>query len=133
MFVPTPDDGRAVNRNLSGTTTIEGLVALTILTAGILGAVGTVAINLRAAHHSDLTSRGVRLAGEVMARIRSGIDRAGGVCASLSAGTLESTAGVSVRWSLLPERGGRAVLMEISYPSAGGRSQDSLWSFVRCF
>lgn len=122
-----------MNRGVSGTTTVEALVALTILTAGILGAAGTVAMSLRAAHRGDQTARGVRLSGEVMARIRSRIAGTGGACGSLAPGTLESPGGVSVRWSLQPERGGQVVLMEISYPPAGARSQDSLWSFVQCF
>jgi hypothetical protein len=114
-------------------TTVEALVALTMLTAGILGAAGTVATGIRTAHRGDQTSRGVRLSGDVMARIHAGIAGAGGACGSLAPGTLESLVGPSVRWSVQPQRGGRMVLMAISYPPAGARSQDSLWSFVRCF
>jgi hypothetical protein len=122
-----------MHRAVSGTTTIEALVALTMLATGILGAAGTVAAGLRAAHRGDQTSRGVRLSGEAMARIRAGIAFAGGACGFPAPGTLESPTGVSVRWSVQPERGGRAVLLEISYLPAGARSQDSLWSFVQCF
>ena len=122
-----------MNRAESGITTVEALVALTMLAAGILGAAGTVATSLRAAHRGDQTSRGVRLSGDAMARIRAGIAGAGGACGFPASGTLESPTGVSVRWSVQPERGGRTVLMEISYPPAGARSPDSLWSFVQCF
>lgn len=112
---------------------MEGLVALTMLAAGILGAAGTVAAGLQAAYRADQTSRGVRLSGEAMARIRAGITGAGGACGFPASGTLESPTGESVRWAAQPERGGRTVLMEISYPPAGARSLDSLWSFVQCF
>ena len=119
--------------DLAGTITVEALVALTILAAGVLGAAGTAAMSLRAVRRGDQTARAARLSAEVMAELRGRIAGANGECSAVASGTRTNTTGESVRWSLHPEGGGRAVLLEITFTPVPGRSRDSLWSFVRCF
>lgn len=105
-------------------------MALTILTAGVLGAAGTVAQSLRAAHRADQTARAVRLVGDVMVRLSAQI-AAGGGCGSGS-GTLTNPTGESASWTLSPQRGGAQVLIEISYVPVSRQYRDSIWSFLRC-
>ncbi len=116
-----------MNPGTSGTTTIEALVALTVLVAGVLGAAGTTAHSLRTAHRADQTARAVRLVGDVMTRLQT---RVGG-CDGAS-GIVANPTGESAHWWLQPERGGAVLFIEVSYASVSRQYRDSLWSFVRC-
>jgi hypothetical protein len=116
----------------AGTTTIEALIALTVLSAGVLGAAGTVALSLRASRDGDEAAQAAWLAGYAMTEIHARLDAAGGRCDAALSGTLEGTGGRSVRWSLQPLPRGRQILIEISYSTVRAQRRDSLWSFVRC-
>jgi hypothetical protein len=116
----------------SGTTTIEALIALTVLSAGVLGAAGTVALSLRASLDGDEAARAARLARDAVTDIHARLDAAGGGCAAALSGTVEGTRGQGARWSLLPAPRGRRILIEISYATAVTQRRDSFWSFVRC-
>ena len=109
----------------SGFTLIEVLVALVLLTVGVLGLAGVARSVTR------LTSEGLRLTtAAALAGARIEQLRAGG-CAGVGAGMAAYGAYVE-SWSADAAGAARAVLVRVTYPAPPGRRTRTLAAVIAC-
>ena len=117
-----------------GFSTVECLIALTLVSVGLLGALGTFSAAIRLGHRGDHAAAGARLLVDAMGRLRAGLERANGRCAPLAGdGVVWAASGERVDWSLDPVAGGLTVRLTLAYPTESREVSDTSWSFLPCF
>ncbi len=121
-----------MNRDNTGLTTVECLVALLIFAVGVLGAAATTALALRAEAAGERAATAARLAGTVLDSLRGALDAQGGRCSAVASGSAIGTPGTGARWDISPAAGGREVNLVLSFPSMGRASAETAWTFLPC-
>ncbi|HTS89812.1 MAG TPA: hypothetical protein VMG41_15065 [Gemmatimonadales bacterium] len=117
-----------------GFSTVECLVAVTLVSVGVLGALGTLSAAIRLGHRGDHAAAGARLLVETMGRLQADLGRANGRCAPLAGdGAVWAGSGERVDWSLVPVAGGLTVRLTLAYPTESREVSDTSWSFLPCF
>jgi hypothetical protein len=121
-----------MNRDNTGLTTVECLVALMVFTVGVLGAAATTALALRAEAAGERAATAARLAGTVLDSLRGAVDAQGGRCFGVASGSAMGSHGTAARWVVSPAGGGREVNLVLSFSSMGRVSAETAWTFIPC-
>lgn len=121
-----PSTSRSHGR--SGLTVVEVLVALMLVSVGLLGMAGSSALALRSAHGAAQEERAARRASTRLARLGA----AG--CVGAVSGVLNDPGGVPMeRWTVAPVRNGTAHLeATVFWSSSRGRRTLTVESALLC-
>lgn len=115
----------------AGFSTVEGMVAVTLLSLAALGAAATMARSARTlwvADHRQAAARATEQAVEQLgAQIRDGGSRCTGVSAGASA-----SAETVVSWTPVAAAGGLDLAFVTVHPGSRGLRSDTLWLFAPC-
>lgn len=115
-----------------GVSTVECLVALTMLAVGALGAAGMSAYALRTVVEGNRAARAARLLAAQTGRLRLGVRQSGGSCLALSGGLVSGSDGEQVQWLVGPSLGGRDLNFLVTFPTVRGQHIDTATGFVAC-
>jgi hypothetical protein len=107
------------------------LVALVILSIGVLGSLGTMALAWRADRAGAHLAAVAQSTGSLLDSLRGVTVAPGGSCAGAAAGR-DSSEGADLRWSRRPARGGQEVTVALSISLLSSVSLDTVWSFLPC-
>ncbi len=118
----------AVSRQRSGLTVVEVLVALMLVSVGLLGIAGSSALALRSARGAAQEERAARRASTRLARLGA----AG--CARAISGSLDDADGAPIeRWTVGPVNNGAARLQAtVFWSTARGRRTLTVESALLC-
>lgn len=119
-----------MRRTDAGFSTIEGLIAITLLGIGTLAAASGADLGIRAVAAGAAAARAARLAEAIAADIR-GRHHSPGECTA-DGGDTTIANGVAASWRVTPDSTGVAVLITVRFRSLLAQQAESLWSFVRC-
>jgi type IV pilus modification protein PilV len=119
----------------AGFTIVEVVIAICILSIGILGLAGTAASVTRMVGRSQQYAKASTLASERLEIIRAQVAptpaNAGAACNSLASGS--STSGVySVAWTSTAVTNGWSVRIVVTTPTARGTKTDTFTETVTC-
>jgi hypothetical protein len=118
--------------NTRGLSTIECLIAITILSIGALGNVAASAYALRTVREGNRAVRAARLLSTHTGRLRQLVRQAGGSCSALTAGRISGTHGEQLSWSVGPGTGGAGLTFVVSFPTVRGQRADTAYGFLQC-
>lgn len=119
-----------IHRN--GFTTVDCLVALILVSVGVLSTTATVALAIRAAAEGSHAARAARLLLAESARLSADLARGGGACAALTPGLRLGQAGLRLFSSATAAAGGRSVQLVVTYPTVRGQHTDTASTFLPC-
>ena len=119
-----------ITRN--GFTTVDCLVALILVSVGVLSTTATVALAIRAAAEGSQAARAARLLLSESARLSADLARGAGACAALTPGRRPGQAGLRLFSSATAATGGRSVQLVVVYPTVRGQHTDSASTFLPC-
>ncbi len=114
-----------------GLSTIEVLIALVVLSTGVLGTLGTMALAWRTQRSAERLALATRTTASVFDSLRAAVLAGGRECAVLSPGRMAGPA-VDASWTALPVPGGRRITLTLSYLPEGLRRPDSAWTLLPC-
>lgn len=123
MFLPT------TRRDTAGVTIVECLVALVLLSIGVLSAAGTVGASARLLRTGDEETAAARRVLSIVDSLRAAVARGGGTCASLSSGSAQDR-GIEVNWATGAAASGAAVELTVAYP--GRAHRDTVATRIGC-
>ena len=115
-----------------GFSTIECLVALLVLSVGLLGAAGTMALAWRAEAAGERAGLAAGLAGWVLDSLQAHTLSDQGRCDGLRSGSATGDRGTRANWAATPSRGGREIRLTLVYRSLVATATDSGWEFIPC-
>jgi len=115
-----------------GFSTVECLVALTVLAIAALGNLASSAYALRTIREGSRAVRAARLLSAQTDRLRLSVRQAGGRCLPLTAGQLVGGHGEQLTWTASPVPGGRGLTLVVSFPTVRGQHADTTAGFVAC-
>jgi type IV pilus modification protein PilV len=122
--------------NRSGFTLIEVMVAMIILSVGVLGLISTSALVTRMISRGNITTKATQLAQTRLEILRQQALSSTPTCSTLgSSGTATGPSGMSEAWTVTTP-GGTANLRQFSvtvtYPIARGTRTATLTTQIRC-
>ena len=109
----------------NGFTLIEVIVALVLLTIGVLGLAGVARSVARLTSESARLATATALAGARVERLRAGR------CAGLASGSA-ATGAYTEEWSADAGGAARAVRVTVTYPATGGSRTRALAAVIAC-
>jgi hypothetical protein len=115
-----------------GVSTVECLVALTLLTIAALGNAASSVYALRTIGEGNRTVRAARLLSAQTGQLRLAVRLAGGSCQPLTSGQIWGSHGESLAWQAGPVPGGRVLTYIISFPTVRGQYTDTTLGFLAC-
>lgn len=118
--------------NCRGVSTVECLVALTLLSIAALGNAASFLYALRAIGEGSRTVRAARLLSAQTGRLRLAVRLAGGSCQPLTGGLIPGSHGEQLVWLASPVHGGRALTYIVSFPTVRGQYTDTTYGFLAC-
>jgi prepilin-type N-terminal cleavage/methylation domain-containing protein len=123
-----------VSRSRSGFTLVEVLVAVTILSVGVVAMAGTAGIVTRMVGRGKIDTRAAQLATLKLDSLRV---RAYGTtprCAAIVNGGPEVTGNVSLSWTvaMAATGSGRDVSVSVSYETPRGTQTEALTTYIEC-
>ena len=115
-----------------GFTVLEVLIAVMILTVGLLGLVSTAALVTRMITQGAWYGEASTLASRQFETFRSRWTGTG--CNGAADGSSTTPNGFSLAWRVIPAAGGRArqVQLTVTSPTARGTRQDTFFSTIIC-
>ena len=114
-----------------GFTTVEGMIALTLLSLAALGAGGAMARSARVLGLANREAAAARTTEQVIEQLRTTLGAAGGRCGAIGSGS-SITGQTGVSWSPLPVTAGIDLLVIARHPGFQRPRSDTLWLFLPC-
>ncbi len=118
--------------NNHGVSTIECLVALTLLAIAALGNAASLVYSLRTLGEGNRTVRAARLLSAQTGRLRLVVRLAGGSCTPLTSGQISGSLGEQVAWQVGAAPGGRSLTYIVSFSTVRGQYTDTTSGFLAC-
>lgn len=115
-----------------GVSTVECLVALTLLAIAALGNAASSVYALRTIGEGNRTVRAARLLSAQTGRLRLAVRLAGGSCQPLTGGLIPGSHGEQLAWAAGPVPGGRSITYVVSFPTVRGQYTDTTFGFLAC-
>lgn len=115
-----------------GVSTVECLVALTILTIAALGNAASSVYAVRTIGEGNRTVRAARLLSAQTGRLRLAVRLAGGSCQPLTGGLIPGSHGEQLVWQAGPVPGGQVLTYVVSFPTVRGQYVDTTFGFLAC-
>lgn len=113
----------------AGFSTIECLIALVILSLGVLGSAGTMGLAVRSVHAGAAASAAARL----VTSIRDSLALEAGVgCDRVGPGSAQGPTAVRADWRAAATSGGTNVELTVTRPGLGHWATDTLVLFLPC-
>lgn len=121
--------------NRSGFTLIEVMVAIVILTVGVLGLISTSALVTRMIGRGNMTTKATQLAQTRLEILRQQALSTTPSCSAVSSGTATNASGISEAWTVTTPAGTtnlRQFSVTVTYPISGGTRTATMTTQVRC-
>lgn len=121
--------------NRSGFTLIEVMVAIVILSVGVLGLISTSALVTRMIGRGNMTTKATQLAQTRLEILRQQALSTTPSCSSVSGGTATASSGISEVWTVTIPAGFsslRQLSVTVTYPISGGTRTATMTTQVRC-
>lgn len=121
--------------NRSGFTLIEVMVAIVILSVGVLGLISTSALVTRMIGRGNMTTKATQLAQTRLEILRQQALSTTPSCSSVSGGTATASSGISEVWTVTTPAGFsslRQLSVTVTYPISGGTRTATMTTQVRC-
>ncbi len=127
-MIPTPRLGK------TGFTVVEVLIAIVVLSVGIIALMGSSAMTTRMIGQGRRTTTAVQVATRRLEALRQLARSTSPNCTAgaFSSGGPVTTDGVTESWVVPGAGGSRPVLAIITYRRAGGTLTDTLQTVIRC-
>jgi prepilin-type N-terminal cleavage/methylation domain-containing protein len=116
----------------SGFTMIEVMVAIVILSIGLLALGGATANVSKMAGYGKWATAASQVATRRLETIRQVANSTTPACTSLASGGPVVTSGVTEQWRVSGSGGTRAVVLVVTYPRAQTTVSDTIVTLVRC-
>lgn len=119
--------------NRQGFTVVEILVAITVLSIGVLGLVGSSALVTRMIGRGRYSTVAVQVAQQRLETLRQRALSTDPQCTALAAGTATATTqGLTESWTVGPAGGTRTLSTTVTYNAARGPRAITLNTIIRC-
>jgi type IV pilus assembly protein PilV len=122
-------------KNRSGFTLIEVMVAIIILSVGVLGLVSTSALVTRMIGRGNMTTKATQLAQVRLETLRQQALSTSPSCSSVASGTADDASGMSEAWTVSTPAGStnlRQFSVTVTYPITNGTRTATMTTQVRC-
>jgi Tfp pilus assembly protein PilV len=116
----------------AGFSTIECLIALVVLTIGILGSAGTMGLAVRAVHTGAAAATAARLVVSLRDSLESLVRATGGSCAALAGGSSAGAHAVRATWRAAGGRGGQEIELTVTRFALRHGAADTVRMFIPC-
>lgn len=122
-----------MSRSRSGFTLVEVLIAITVLSVGIVALAGNAGMVTRMIGRGKIDTRAAQLATLKMDSLRVRAYATTPRCAGLVNGAQPATNHVTLSWTVTtPAIGGRNVVVSASYNTHGGTRTQVLTTYIQC-
>jgi prepilin-type N-terminal cleavage/methylation domain-containing protein len=123
-----------VTRTRSGFTLVEVLVAVTIMTVGVVAMAGSTATVTRMIGRGKIDTRAAQLATQQMEVLRRVAYSTSPRCtsANFANGALAANANITVTWTVAVAGTGRTLNVIATYATPRGPRSQTLTSYVEC-
>jgi len=121
-----------MTRNDSGFTLIELMVAVIILSVGILALASGSGAVYRMLGAGKRTTRAVTTASQQMELLRRQANATNPRCTALAGGSATSTGNVTTTWTVTGAGNSRDVRVWVRYPTNRGTTADTLFTTLPC-
>jgi Tfp pilus assembly protein PilV len=115
----------------AGFTTVEGMVAVALLSLAALGAAATMARSARILWMADRNQAAARATEQAVERLGAQIRAGGNRCNGVSSG-VSTAAQTVVSWTPITAAGGLDLRFVTVYSGFRGLRSDTLWLFAAC-
>lgn len=119
----------------AGFTLVEVMIAVVILSVGVIALVGSSSLVTRMIGQGKRTSAAVQVAASRLEALRGASRRSSPPCLdpAFASGGPVTTHGMTESWVVPPSGTSRTVLAIVTYSRVGGTVTDTLLTVVRCF
>ena len=123
-----------MSRSRSGFTLVEVLVAVTVLSVGVVAMAGTAGMVTRMVGRGKIDTRAAQLATLKADSLRIRAYATTPRCAALATGAQPATGGVTLSWTVtVPASGiGRNVSVSAAYKTSRGTHTEALTTYIEC-
>jgi type II secretory pathway component PulJ len=115
----------------AGFTTVEGIVAIALLSLAALGAAGTMARSARTLGAGNRDLAAARATEQAIEHLGAHLRAAGRLCTAVGSGTSRSAAAV-VSWTPVVAAGGLDLIFVTAQFGPQQHRSDTLWLFMPC-
>jgi prepilin-type N-terminal cleavage/methylation domain-containing protein len=121
-----------VNRTRSGFTLVEVLVAVTILSVGVVALAGTAGTVTRMVGRGKVDTRAAQLATLKLDSLRLRAYSTTPRCTALANGGPDAIDNVSLSWTVAATGTGRTLRVSAAYATGRGTHTEALTTYVEC-
>jgi prepilin-type N-terminal cleavage/methylation domain-containing protein len=121
-----------VSRSRSGFTLIEVLIAVTLLSVGVVAMAGTAGMVNRMVGRGKVDTRAAQLATLKLDSLRAFAYGATPRCTGLANGGPDSIDNVSLSWTVTVTPTGRTLFVSASYATTQGTHIEGLTTYIEC-
>jgi type IV pilus assembly protein PilV len=122
-----------VKRATGGFTIVEVLVAVVVLSVGIVAMAGSAATVTRMIGRGQKATRAAQVASQRFEQLRLQAYSAAPKCTGLAGGTATSAYGVTEKWVVTANGTSRTLVDSVTYKAArGGTHTDVLTTIIEC-
>lgn len=122
-----------MSQNEKGFTLVEVLVAVVILSIGLLAVAAGSALTFKMLGAGKRTSRVSAVMVQQMETLRRQANSTDPRCTSVANGTGTPLPGYSAAWTVTTVGTTRQVRLIVTYPTSGGSDVDTLFGVLECF
>ena len=115
----------------SGFSTVDGMLAITLLSLAALGAGGAMARTARVLGQANRDVGAARATEQILERLRGTLRIAGDRCGAIGPGSIV-TGAAAVSWSPLPANAGLDLRVITTHSDVQRPRSDTLWLFLAC-
>jgi hypothetical protein len=115
----------------SGFSTVDGVIAITLLSLAALGAAGAMARSARVLGVANREAGAARITEQAVEQLRGVVRLAGDRCGAIGPGSV-LTGSADVFWSPLPVTGGINLQVITTQSIVQRPRSDTLWLFLSC-
>lgn len=123
-----------MTKNTAGFTIVEVLVAVMVLSIGVIALMGSTAMTTRMIGQGRRTTMAMEVASRRLETLRAMANRTNPLCSagSFASGGPVTTDGVTETWVVPAAGSSRAVHAIVTYMRAGGTYTDTLQTMIQC-
>lgn len=115
----------------AGFSTVEAVVALTLLSLAAVGTAGALSLTARAIGSARQASELARQADQAFERLGARLEASGGSCGAVGPGSIAGAGGAPIAWTVAPAAAGVDLTLVIG-PAGHRQRSDTLWRFFTC-
>jgi prepilin-type N-terminal cleavage/methylation domain-containing protein len=119
-------------RDNRGFTIAEVLVAIVILSVGLLAIAGSTGSVMRMLARGRRATNVAVIAANRMDWLRREANKTDPRCTTLASGTLSRPGNVTERWAVAGTGSSRTVSVVVNYPTSQGMTSDTVRAFLEC-